>query len=310
MNILHMKYAVEVARIGSINKAAEELFIAQPNLSRYIKELESKLGITIFRRSSRGMELTPEGSDFIRYAERALSQIDEIEKMFTEKDKPEQKQKFSISVPRASYITEAFTHFTKQLGPQEAEIFYMETNAERAINNILTSEYKLGVVRYDIAYDKYYKEMLESKGLGYEMISEFSFVIVLSAENPLSEKEVLEHEDLSHLVEIIHGDAAVPFMALSTARKQLPKEDTNRTIILFERGSQFELLSENPETFMWVSPLPQKLLDRYGLVTKHCNGDLKRYKDVLIFPKGYRFSDLDNRFITELTKAKREVMKK
>ena len=55
MNILHMKYAVEVARAGSINKAAETLIIAQPNLSRAIKELESDLGITIFDRSAKGM---------------------------------------------------------------------------------------------------------------------------------------------------------------------------------------------------------------------------------------------------------------
>ncbi|MBQ2942644.1 MAG: LysR family transcriptional regulator, partial [Clostridia bacterium] len=34
MNILHMKYAVEVARLGSLNKAADALFIAQPNISR------------------------------------------------------------------------------------------------------------------------------------------------------------------------------------------------------------------------------------------------------------------------------------
>ena len=51
MNVLHMRYAVEVARLGSINKAADELFIAQPNLSRTIKKLEDDLGITIFDRS-------------------------------------------------------------------------------------------------------------------------------------------------------------------------------------------------------------------------------------------------------------------
>ena len=61
MNILHMKYAVEIAKVGSINKASEVLLIAQPNLSRSIKELESDLGITIFSRTSKGMYLTPEG---------------------------------------------------------------------------------------------------------------------------------------------------------------------------------------------------------------------------------------------------------
>ena len=61
MNILHLKYAAEIAKTGSLNKAAENLYMGQPNLSRAIKELESSLGITIFRRSSKGMVATPEG---------------------------------------------------------------------------------------------------------------------------------------------------------------------------------------------------------------------------------------------------------
>ena len=67
MNVLHMKYAVEVANNGSLNKAAEKLYIAQPNLSRAIKELEASLGITIFDRSAKGMVMTPAGEEFINY---------------------------------------------------------------------------------------------------------------------------------------------------------------------------------------------------------------------------------------------------
>ena len=62
VNILHLKYAVSIADNGSINKAAEEIHVAQPNLSRVIKELEADLGITIFQRSAHGMILTPEGA--------------------------------------------------------------------------------------------------------------------------------------------------------------------------------------------------------------------------------------------------------
>ena len=61
LNILHMKYAVEVAAAGSLNKASEELLIAPPNLSRSIRELEADLGIVIFERSSKGMTLTKQG---------------------------------------------------------------------------------------------------------------------------------------------------------------------------------------------------------------------------------------------------------
>ena len=65
MNILHMKYAVEVAKLGSLNKAAENLMIAPPNISRSIKELEADLGITIFQRSAKGVVLTPDGEEFL-----------------------------------------------------------------------------------------------------------------------------------------------------------------------------------------------------------------------------------------------------
>ena len=113
MNILHMKYAVEVAKAGSLNKAAQTLLIAQPNLSRSIKELESNLGITIFDRSAKGMMLTPEGQEFVGYAQSILRQIDQVENMYKDTSAP--KQRFSISVPRASYISEAFARFSCQL---------------------------------------------------------------------------------------------------------------------------------------------------------------------------------------------------
>ena len=61
MNILHMKYALEVAKAGSLTKASKVLFVAPPNISRSVKELEADLGIEIFIRTTKGVKLTPEG---------------------------------------------------------------------------------------------------------------------------------------------------------------------------------------------------------------------------------------------------------
>ena len=123
MNILHLKYAVEVANAGSINKAAKSLYMGQPNLSRAIKELEGTLNIAIFDRSAKGMVPTPEGEQFLEYAKKILAEIDEIEAVY--RDGVTQKQRFSISVPRASYISEAFATFSTGIGVDPAEIFYM-----------------------------------------------------------------------------------------------------------------------------------------------------------------------------------------
>lgn len=77
-----MKYAVEVAKYGSINKAAEMLLMIQPNLSRSIKDLERSLGVKIFVRSTKGIVPTPEGETFLHYANSILKQVDEIEGIF------------------------------------------------------------------------------------------------------------------------------------------------------------------------------------------------------------------------------------
>ena len=304
MNLLHMKYALEVAKSGSINKAAEVLMVAAPNVSRSIKELETDFGITIFERTQNGTKLTPEGEEFINYAKGVLRQIDEIERFY--KTGAPKKQKFSISVPRACYISEAFANFSKSLSKEAAEVFYKETNSQRTIHNMTEHDYKLGIIRYAENYDKYFKSMLEEKGFQYELVTEFTYSLIMSADNPLAKKEVITFDDLTNYIEIAHADPYVPSMPLSKVVKEELPDNIDRRIFIFERASQFDLLSLNPETFMWVSPAPQSLLERYNLVLKKCADNKKVYKDVLIYKNGYKLSKLDRQFITELCESKRK----
>ena len=305
MNILHLKYAVSVAEYGSINKAAEEIHVAQPNLSRVIKGLEADLNIEIFRRSPRGMDLTPDGELFIAQARQILQQVDAIEEMY-KTGKPG-KQRFSVSAPRASYISDAFTHFSAMLGQEDAEIFYQETNAQMAIRNILEVGYDLGIIRYAAKHDRYFKQMLEEKNLCGELVAEFTYCLIMSERSPLARKKTITLNDLSAYIQIAHADPYVPSLPLSAIRREeLP--DISRRIYVFERGSQMDLLSENPETFMWVSPIPERLLRNLHLVQRECIDNTKKYRDMLIRRKEYQLTDLDRKFITELTRSKRTCM--
>lgn len=308
MNLLHMKYAVEIAETNSINKAADELYVGQSALSRAIKELEASLGVTLFERSAKGMFLTADGEIFIRHAKNVLAQIDEIENMFS--GGTISKKHFSVSVPRASYIAEAFAEFSKVIDKDmQAEILYKETNSMRAVKNILQEDYKLGIIRYAENYDKYYKTMMDEKGLDYELITEFRHVLIMSFESPLAKKEKITYGDLVDLVEISNPDPYVPSLPLAEVRKEELSEISSRRIFVFERASQFELLSENPETYMWVSPVPQKTLERFGLAQRKCDENKRVYKDLLIHRKDYSHSELDNMFIEYVIKSKREVLK-
>lgn len=305
MNFLHLKYAIMVAETGSISKASEKLYVAQPNVSRAIKELESDLNITIFERNSKGMIVTPEGEQLIHYAKRILRQIDDMEKIFKYQKK---KNVFSISVPRASYISDAFVEFSKCLNNiDNAEVYYKETNAYRVINNVINEEYNLGILRYYINHDRYFKDIIEKKELKCELINQFKYVLIFNKNSALAENKEIHYSDLKDFIEIAHGDPYVPSLSTNELVKTELSEEVSRRIFVFERASQFELLANNEETFMWVSPVSKRLLDRYGLVQKECIDNTKEYKDLLIYRSNYKLSKLDQEFITKLCESKRNI---
>jgi len=79
MNLIHLKYVTVIAETGSLGRAAERLRVAQPNLSRAVKEMEGHLGISIFRRTPKGMVPTPDGETFLNYARKILAQVNAVE---------------------------------------------------------------------------------------------------------------------------------------------------------------------------------------------------------------------------------------
>lgn len=303
MDILSLKYVVEVEKTRSISKAAENLLMGQPNLSRAIKELEESLGVILFNRTSKGITLTLEGEEFLQYAKKILSEVYEIEAKY--KNKREEKQVFSISVPRASYIACAFTEFAKFIDTKKkAEIFYKETNSKGVVNNILQSGYKLGIIRYQKIFEKNFNLLLRERGLSNEIVKEFSCKVIMSKNHPLAKKENIKMKDFCGYIEIGNDDSYVPSVPLVETKKAEFSEIVDKHIFIFERGSQFELLSNVTNTFMWTSAIPDDLLSQYGLVQRDCEENKKIYRDVLIYRKDYHFTDLDHRFISCLNSFK------
>ena len=301
MNIVHLKYAVEVEKTRSISKAAENLFMGQPNLSRAIKELEESLGITIFKRTPKGMEVTPDGEEFLQYARKILRQIEEVEQIYA--GGKIDKQQFSISVPRAGYISCAFAEFAKHIDmSRPAEIFYKETNTSRAINNILNADYQLGIIRYQKVFEPYFEAMLRDKGLESRLVWEFSYVAAMSEKSPLAQKESFSLSELSDYIEIAHADPYVPSLPLVDVKKAELSEHVDKRIFVFERGSQMDLLSTVPRTFMWVSPVPEYVRRLYGIVERQSPENKKVYRDVLIYRKGYHLTELDQAFLDNVDK--------
>jgi DNA-binding transcriptional LysR family regulator len=306
MNILHLRYIVEVEKTKSISKAAENLYMNQPNLSRAIKDLEQSMGIKVFKRNSKGITVTPEGEEFLIHAKKILNQIDEVKSLYQDKDKV--KQKISISVPRVSYISSSFTDFTRQLNQkEEMDIIYRETNSMRAISNILQGENQLGIIRYQSSFDEYFQKYFKEKNLKTQLLTKFHYVALMSKDSELAKKGEFSQEELRDYIEIAHADPYVPSIPFLAVKKAEYTEEINKRIYVYERGSQMELLSTMTNTFMWVSPIPKHTLEVFNLTEISKTGNEKEYQDVLIYRKGHKITKLEQKFIDIVKEHARDI---
>lgn len=306
MNTLHFKYAVEVERTRSITQAADNLYMAQPNLSKAIKELEDTIGITIFERTSKGVVPTKKGAEFLEYAKNILIQLDKMESLYMPENSD--RQSFSIAIPRGSYIANSITKFVAELNPEkEIDVNVKETNSMQIINNLVEHRFNLGIIRYQTAYENYFLDYLAEKEICYDPIWEFEYLALMSKNHPLASSEEVQYSELNQFIELVHGDTIVPYIASGETKKTKEVKKAKKRIYIYERCSQFDLLTHIPTTYMWVSPIPDELLERYDLIQRKCQVANHKYKDLLVYPKGYKFTALDKKFLDKLYESKNEV---
>ena len=308
MNIVHLKYAVEVEKTRSITQAAENLFMAQPNLSRAIKELEASLGISIFERTSKGMAPTPEGETLLLHAEDLLRRVDEVETMF--RDGKGTRVTFSLSAPYSIYVSQAFAEYCKKMDvTRKCEVSYQETNASDTVASVFRGDYKLGIVRYAQRYEKIFQKTFEEKGLQYEEIVNFCEQVLISKQHPLATKSSLSSADLTANIEVCLDNLHVPSMPIGDVKREMLSDEIERRIFVNDQMRCLSLLHALNDSFSWSEPLSQESLDRLGLVQKTCDEHQEMYKDVLIYRRDYKLSKQDKDFITELCNVKRRCFR-
>ena len=303
-----MKYAVEVAKYGSINKAAEMLLMNQPNLSRAIKELEEDLGIKIFNRTAKGVVPTKDGAEFLIYARNIVSQIEEVENIY--KHREVDVHKFDVSVPMACYVAQAFIEFVTELADSKSiDISYHETNSLVAINSVVNNDNNIAIIRYQTIYEKYFLQFLEENKLDVEPLWEFEYQLIMSVQHPLAMEKQIEYTELDEYIEITHGYLTIPSIPVVKARELIKQSKEKKEIAVFERESQFELLRNIHTTYMWTSPTPANILNTMPLVEKKCNVENNSYKDVLIYRNGYKMNSQEVKFVNHVKKVIQKLRK-
>ncbi len=295
MNILHLRYVIEVDRTRSVSKAAENLFMNQSNLSRSIRELEQSLGVTLFKRTSKGMTPTPQGEEFLARAKEIVAKVDEVESLY--KNGGGGKTRFTLSAPRADYISAAVADLASELAGDSIEICYKETGALDTVSDLLQGDFRLGLIRYQKQFDGYFKALLHEKDILFEPIAVHGCKLLLSAKDPRAKIGVVSADDLARYTQVGYPDGFVPSLPLTDAIKAESAEEVFRHIYVHDRAALLEMLAKVPKTFAYSPAIAEEQLNRFGLVQLPLAEEERVYTDLLIYRKGYHFTPYDRRFV-------------
>ncbi len=235
MTLQQLIYIVKIAETKSLNKAAAELFVSQPALSSTLKDLEDEIHLVLFIRNNRGIIITSEGEEFLKYAR----QMVELNRMITERfiDSKHSKKKFSVSMQHYSFAVEAFIDLAKEFGMDDYEFAVHETKTCEVIDNVKNYRSELGVLYVNEFNEKAMHKIFAENEVEFIPLFECKLYVYLSKKHPLGQRKCIDFEELKSYpcLSFEQGDKNSFYFAeevLSTSEySQIIKADDRATML-------------------------------------------------------------------------------
>ena len=195
MTLQQLKYILAISETGSMNKAAEQLYVSQPSLTSSVQELEKEIGIKIFNRSGRGVTLTNDGAEFLQYARQVCGQFDILAEKYILRGNI--KKKFGVSTQHYSFAVKAFVEMVKDFDTAKYEFAIRETKTAEIISDVATMRSELGIIYLNDFNRKSMTKLINSNGLEFHTLTKCSPFVYLWKGHPLAKEKKITFEQLS-----------------------------------------------------------------------------------------------------------------
>lgn len=253
---------LEIARTGSLNKAAQNLFLSQPCLSQSIKSLENELGIRIFERDNTGMILTEDGHQLVSIIEPLNNQISMVPRLF-KKDIAEEYLTFSVSNSYLKYALNVYIELVNKYHHEGLRSCYREVNGGEVLDDVVSQRSAIGVMFITSNTKNFMLKLFKYKEVEYHRLSDDGYWIILGPENPLF------HQDMVYVTPNDIKD--FPLILYEEMYKSLPYNNdflklfTNKSVLrVNSRASMLDLVRETVSVNVGTrSQIPYKYTDFY-----------------------------------------------
>ena len=238
MTLQQLRYAAAVADTGTISRAAQQFFIAQPSLTKAIRELEQEVGMTICHRTNRGVALTPEGEEFLGYARQVLAQMELIEEKYL--GTAPVKHQFCVSAQHYSFAVEAFVELLKEYGGEEYDFRIRETQTYEIIEDVAKLRSEVGVLYLNHDNETVLRKVIREHDLIFTPLFTAKPHVFVSTASPLAQKKALTLDDLKPYPRLSYEQGE--HNAFYFSEEILSTLDSKKDILVRDRATLFNLL--------------------------------------------------------------------
>ena len=166
MTLQQISYILTIAKTGSMNKAAEALFVSQPSLTSAVRELEGELGITVFQRTSKGTIPT------------------------------NIKRKFGVSSQHYSFAVRAFVETVKHFDTLTYDFAMRETKTLEVIQDVAALKSMIGILYMNDFNRKVIVKILRDNDLEFHHLIDCSAYVYLWKNHPLAKEKFITFPQL------------------------------------------------------------------------------------------------------------------
>ena len=231
-------YVLTVSDEGTMNKAAEKLYVSQPTLTSAIRSIEQELHIQIFNRTSHGVTLTNQGREFLTYARQLYQQYELLKNRY--EDVSMRRNKFRVSCQHYSFATKAFVQTVRQFGTSKYDFAISETKTMQVIEDVGNSLSEIGIL-YLSNYNRHFMEkQFEEWNLEFHHLTYCNAYVYLYKEHPLAKQESITYDELLSYPNMTFDQGDSP--ALYTAEEILIENEFPQTIQVNDRATMLNLM--------------------------------------------------------------------
>lgn len=194
MTLQNLRYVVEVANSKSFSRAAQSLFMTQSALSAAVKDVENELGILIFRRTNRGVQLTPEGEDCLKYCKEILERADYLSIRYQNRNSLG--TYFSVSAQHLPFAVRAFDELLESLPATGYDVAIRETETMHILHDVSRERSEVGVVAMTEKQLELINKSLYIHDLSFRELARLRTYVFLRKRHPLADRASLTLADL------------------------------------------------------------------------------------------------------------------